>query len=436
MSQSSSYSTHKLSSGLTVLLVPMQSVKSATVLAMVHAGSRFEKEQWAGISHFLEHMVFKGTEKYTDAKMLSSTIDAIGAEFNAFTSKDYTGYYVKAASEHMDTALDVVSDMLLTPKLRTEDLEREKGVIIEELHMYEDTPHRHIGDIFEQVMFAGTSLGRDIIGTVETIRSMDRKTFTSYLHDWYGLGNVTLAVVGDSSLVGEKLLKKIESYFSKSKDERKDGQRVYAGKSVYAKDHKIHVEYKKTEQAHFILGFPALQRKDPDKYALTVLSALFGGYMSSRLFTEVREKRGLCYYVHSDVDAYEDAGIFAAAAGVDKNRIDEAVEVVNGEFYHLLDEKGPRKISEEEVKRAKDHLIGATILGMEDSQNLAIFYAKKQTLEKETVSLESVLENIKAVTLDDVMRVAHRIVDGKDPYFAVIGPYEKADRFEKILVKA
>lgn len=412
----------------------MDGVKSATVLACVHAGSRFEPGSLAGISHFLEHMVFKGTEKYPDVHALSSTIDAIGAQFNAFTSKDHTVYYVKAASTHLSTALDVVSDMLLTPKLREEDLEKEKGVIVEEIHMYEDTPYRHIGDLFEQVMFQGTTLGRDIIGTVETVRGLRQQHFRAYINDWYGSGNLTVAIAGDGDVLRRKeTLNMVEQYFAKGNGKRKDGKHVFPKKSPYSKGRNILVQYKKTEQAHFMLGFPGLKRKDPDRYALAVLSGLFGGYMSSRLFTEVREKRGLCYYVRSDTDIYEDSGVFSAAAGVDVTRVDEAVKVVYQEFMHLTDTSGSRTITEEEVSRAKEHLIGGTILHVEDSQNVALYYAKRQALEKDVEPLEQTLEHIRKVTHTDVLRVAKRLLERGKPYFAVIGPYKDAKRFERLL---
>lgn len=428
------YSVHTFSTGLTVICVPMPSVKSATVLAMVRAGSRFEQENWAGISHFLEHMVFKGTEKYPNAQVLSSTIDTIGAEFNAFTSKDFTGYYVKAASTHLPIALDIISDMLLTPKLRNEDLEREKGVIVEELRMYEDTPYRHIGDVFEQVVFDGSTLGRDIIGSVETIRSLKRENFKEYLNNWYGLGNVVVVVAGDSRVIQKKtFLSTVETFFSKGKDKRKNGEPEYPHGGPYARGKNVLVQYKKTEQAHFILGFQGLKRNDTDEYALAILSALFGGFMSSRLFTEVREKRGLCYYVRSDVDSYDDAGIFSAAAGVDKDRVDEAVKVVKDEFTHLLDTVGKRKITAAEVARAKEHIMGSTVLSIEDSQNVALFYAKKHILTHELLSIDEVLERIQKVTLQDVQRVAKRLLNNAKPYFAIIGPYEDVSRFEKLL---
>lgn len=430
------YIKHVLPSGLTVVLIPMEGVKSATVLAYVNTGSRYEPAQWSGISHFLEHMVFKGTAKYPTPKALAEAIDAVGAEFNAFTSKEYTGYYVKAASAHIPLALDVLSDMLLTPKLLDDDLQREKGVIIEEMNMYADTPSRHIGDVFEQLLFAGNDLGRDIIGTKETVMGLKREDFVEYLKAWYGLGNMVVTIAGDAeALKKPALLKEITKAFSKKSDtsDRKDGGVRALGNVMFPTEERLRIEYKKTEQAHFILSVPGLVRTDPDRFALGVLSVIFGGNMSSRLFTEVREKRGLCYYVRSDVDYYHDAGTFGAAAGVDPSRVEEAVKVVKEELLALTDIKGPKKITEVELKRAKDYLTGKTILDFEDSESVANYYGSKQLLEGKIVTEKEALKKIAAVGLEDVRRVAKRLLENQPLYFAMIGPFEDGKKFEQII---
>lgn len=424
-----------LDSGLTVILAPMQT-QSTTVLAMVGTGSRYEEEATSGISHFLEHMVFKGTKNYPTPRELAAAVDSVGAEFNAFTSKEYTGYYVKSASDYTPLSLDVVSDMLLTAKLGEEELAREKGVIVEEIHMYEDTPARHIGSLFERMMFAGSPLGRDIIGTEETVTSFTRETFLTHLKSWYNLSNVVLAVAGDASVVKATLLKKIEKLFEKSHAPRRSiktqdiikklkGSPVSTGKT-------IHVEYKDTQQAHFVMAFEGLKRKDPDQYAATILSTILGGNMSSRLFTEVREKRGLCYYVRSDDDTYHDTGAFGASAGVDPKRVEEAVRVVH-EQLRLVASDGQHALTESEVVKAKNHAVGSTILHMEDSMSIAQFYAGRKLLRDEVISPEEEIERLKAVTFDDVQRVAKRLCGQDRLFFAVIGPYKDETMFAHAL---
>lgn len=432
------FELHTLPNGLTVMLVPMNGVRSLTCLAMVGTGSRFEVPKKAGISHFLEHMVFKGTAKFPTARELASAVDAVGAEFNAYTSKEYTGYYVKAASEHIDLAMEVVSDMLLTARLRSEDLEREKGVIVEEIHMYDDTPTRHIGDIFENLMFAGSSLGREIIGSEETVRSFDHHDFEDHLKRWYGLKNVCFVIAGDSSVVnGKNLLEKVEAKFTKPFAERITQSTQHYVKELTgnpaSQGKKLLVSYKDTQQAHFIMAFPGLKRTDDERYALGVLSTLLGGNMSSRLFTEVREKRGLCYYVRSDEDYYHETGVFGASAGVDPARVDEAVKVVKEQLLLLSNSTGPHAITEEEVEKAKSHIVGATILQFEDPQAVAQFYAGNKLLQNSVETIEDKLTKLKTVTLEDVRSVVKRLVKPEDLFFAVIGPYKKEERFEKLL---
>jgi predicted Zn-dependent peptidase len=431
------YTLHELESGLTTILVPMPSVRSVTVLAMVGTGSRFETPSTNGISHFLEHMVFKGTTKYPTPRELASVIDAVGAEFNAFTSKEYTGYYVKAASEHLELALDVVSDMLLQPKLNQDDLEREKGVIVEEIHMYEDSPARHIGDVFERMMYEGSSLGRDVIGTEETVQSFQRQHFVSHLKHWYGLKNVVLVIAGDETKLNDKkTLSTVEAAFGKSHEERKDITTAHFLKlrgNPIQKGKRLAVHYKDTQQAHFVMAFPGMKRTDPDRYALGILSTLLGGNMSSRLFTEVREKRGLCYYVRSDEDFYHDTGSFGASAGVDPSRVDEAVKVIKEQLLLLTDSTGAHAITQEEVDKAKSHVLGGDALYFEDSGSVAQFYAVRRLLLNSMETITDKSTRIKKVTLEDVQRVAKRFINEDEISFAIIGPYKRKEKFAKLL---
>lgn len=430
-----------LDSGLVVIRVPMPSVKSLTVIALCNTGSRYEDPKHYGIAHFFEHMVFKGTANYPDTQTLSSAIDAVGADFNAFTSKEYTGYYVKAASHHLNLALDVVSDMLLTPALRQEDIDREKGVIIEELNMYLDSPARHIGNLFEQMMYAGSGLEHDIIGVKETIKSIHSDDFRSFLNTWYGLGNITLVIAGDEEQVGkDETLRLVEKMFSKG--EKNTGQhskesrhKLQVQKKLVANpisDKKLHVEYKKTEQAHLVMGWPGLKRDDKRRYAVSVLSTILGGNMSSRLFTEVREKRGLCYYVHSDFDQYHDTGFFGASAGVDQTRVEEAVKVIRAEF-EAATSAGAKPITQVELQKAKDYVAGKMVLGLEDSEAVAQFFGMKQLLLDEVLSPEEVLAKYNALTLKEVQAVADELIKLGELRLAVIGPYKEPQVFADLI---
>lgn len=427
------YSFTTLTSGLPVICVPMPSVKSVTVLALANTGSRYEKPKEEGIAHFFEHMVFKGTRQYDSAQELASTVDSVGADFNAFTSKEYTGYYVRGASKHLGLALNVLSDMLLQPLLRQEDIDREKGVIIEEINMYADNPARHINDLFDRMMFSGSGLGHDIIGTKQSVSDLTTADFRQFLKQWYGQGNMLLVLAGDAAVLNSpEALELAETAFSKDAGERiKDKVKL----DGYLTDQplspqRLHVAFKETEQAHFILGWPGITRADSRRYAMSLLSTILGGNMSSRLFSEIREKRGLCYYIHSDADMYHDTGVFGAAAGVDPHRVEEALTATIREFLNIAD--GTLPVTAEELQKAKDYVAGKMSLSFEDSESVAQYYGMKQLLSNVIEEPEQVLEKVKAVTLEDVQHLAAELIREGEMRLAIIGPFKEKAMFEKI----
>ncbi|NCN45290.1 MAG: hypothetical protein AUK08_01715 [Candidatus Pacebacteria bacterium CG2_30_36_39] len=419
---------------LPVLLLPMDGVESLTVMVLTNTGSRYEESKQYGIAHFFEHMVFKGTKKYPTAQELAATIDGLGAEFNAFTSNEYTGYYVKAAAKHVTTALDVVSDMLLQPNLSQEDIDREKGVIIEEMNMYADTPARDVGNLFNQMAFKGTGLGHDVLGLKETVMSITKADFEAFLAQWYGLPNMVLVLAGKADEVNSKEIHKIvDDFFQKIHGKRITEKadiktHFFDGKLA---EQRLIIKYKDTQQAHFILGWQGLRRDDERRYALSVASAIIGGNMSSRLFSEIREKRGLSYYVHSDVDQYHETGVFGASAGVDPGRVEEAILVAAQEFHSLANAKKP--VTEIELKRAKEFLIGSAVLGLEDSSSVAQFYGLRQVLSGEIETLEAVIEKIQQVTIQDVQDVFKLLIKPGEMRLALIGPYKDEAKFEKLI---
>jgi predicted Zn-dependent peptidase len=313
-------------------------------------------------------------------------------------------------------------------------LEREKGVIVEEISMYEDSPTRHIGDIFDRMMFAGSKIGQDIIGTRDTVKNMKREDFINHFRKWYGLSNIVLVVAGDADVVNaDGFLTHVEGYFNKGdvKDRATTTDHTFTGNPI-SPTSRLLIDYKKTEQAHFILGFPSFKRGHKDRFVLSVLSTILGGNMSSRLFTEVREKRGLCYYVHTDIDTFHDGGVFGAGAGVDPTRVDEALQVTLDEFRAL--KEGTKPVTPDELQRAKDYCIGHLILGMEDSQSVGQYYGMKQLLEGKIITLDEAIASLQAVTMDDINRVIQEVIHMDEVRFAMIGPFEKQeDRFKKIL---
>lgn len=413
---------HQLKSGLKVITVPMASVQSLTVMALANTGSRYETASQYGIAHFFEHLVFKGTAQYPQAQDLAEAIDSVGANFNAFTSKEYTGYYVQVASRHFDLALDVVSDMLMTPQLRQEDINREKGVIIEEMNMYADMPASEIGDRFEEMAFAGNGLAHKIVGTKETVNNITTQDFQDFLQTWYGLDNLVVVVAGDAQVVDKpQIIDQIEQAFAK--DGERSGHARHDRLPKFLAEEKVIFVHKKTEQSHFTFGWPAPERLSPRRHALTLLSSIVGGNMSSRLFSEVREKRGLCYYVHSDLAQYHEGGLFGGSAGVDPKRVEEAIKVSLDEFKLMAD--GSKKITAAELSRAQEYVIGKTVLGLEDSESVAQFIGLRQLLHGQVESPDAFMEKIRQVDLNDVQSLAGDVLKPGELRFGLIGEFDE-----------
>ncbi len=420
------YQKKILPNGLTVITVSMPSFESATALVMVGAGSRYETRQNNGISHFLEHMAFKGTKSRPTFMEISGLVDGIGGEFNAFTGKEYTGYYIKAGKNNIELCLDIISDMLQNSKLDSAEIEKEKGVIIEEINLYEDTPMRNIGDIYERLLYGDTPLGWDTVGEKDIIRSIKREDFTKYLESLYSPSNMTVVLAGGVS-EGQSV-ELAEKYFSKMKKFKPE-------KALAIKENQkkpaVSVKNKKTEQAHLALGVRTVPLDSDERYGLSVLSSVLGGGMSSRLFSEVREKRGLAYYVKASSDQYTDAGSLVITAGVDPKRIEEAVEVILAELSDLRD--GRKKIAVEELKKAKEYLKGHLVLELEDSRSVSIFYASQNILEKEIKNPDEVLSKIDGVTESEVIKVAKKYLVKETLNLAVIGNFKDKSKFEKLL---
>lgn len=422
------YKLHTLSNGLRVLTVPMPEMESVTVAVWVKTGSRNEDKRISGISHFLEHMVFKGSVKRPSAKKISEAVDAIGGEFNAATNKDWTNFYIKARSGVIETAFDVLSDMVLSPLLDPKEIEREKGVIVEEIAMYEDTPMMKIGDVFEQVAFAGNPLSRDIAGTPKSVRSIKKDDFISYRKSYYCAENIIVSVAGGISQ--NSVLKLVKKYFGDLRTEEIKKLRTEEFKAV-RKTPRVKLHPQKKEQAHFILGFLGDGRGYKGRHAQVVLSAILGGGMSSRLFTEVRERRGLAYAVRTSMDRYADTGYLGTYVGVDPKKIDEAVKVIIDQCFGLAEKR--YKISGKELKKAKEYLKGHLALALEDTKNVDSFFAEQVLFVKEIITPEEAYKKVDEVSIKDVIFEANRLFKKEKMYLAVIGPYKSEEKFVKII---
>lgn len=419
-----------LPNGLRVFAIPMPSFESATVLVMVSAGSRYESNHNNGISHFLEHMAFKGTKKRPKAIEISTLIDGIGGECNAFTGKETTGYYIKSKADHITLSMDILSDMLQNSLFRESEIDKERGVILEEINLYEDTPVRKIGDVYERLLYGDTPMGWDIAGQKEVIKKIKKQDFLSYLAGLYSAHNITVVVAG--GIDSTKTLGLVDKYFGRMK--RFDTKR-YAKIIEAQTKPSVLVKHKKTEQVHLALGVRTVSLSHKDRYALAVLSAILGGGMSSRLFHEVREKRGLAYYVRSSSDHYQDCGSLVTFSGVDPKRVEEAIKVMIDVYQKIAHpkSKGDGHISKEELKKAKEFIKGHLVLELEDSRAVASFYAVQELLEKSIDNVEEILAKIEKVTLEEVQEVGKKYFTNANLNLAVIGDFPDGQRFEKLL---
>ena len=410
-----------LGNGLRVLTAPMPQAQSVSCFVMLAAGSRYETAETNGIAHFAEHMFFKGTERRPTARDIAGEIDAIGGEFNAFTGKEYTGYYVRCAAATRDVALDVLVDMLRNSRFDPEEIEREKGVIVEEMNMYFDTPRDFIGGVYEALLYGDQPLGWDIIGRKETVRGATRETFLDYTGAWYRPNRM---VVGVGGQLGDGLQEKLEQLLG----DLEPGQTGAPAPVQPNGAGRVKVHTKASDQAHIVIGVRSRPLVDPDRYVLQLLATVLGGGMSSRLFTEVRERRGLAYYVHGTNHAYTDAGTLYAQAGVDINRIDDAVTTIVEQFRLLADEPVPS----DELEKARNFSKGRFVLQLESPHGTIMFGLRREVLEGRASEPAEVLAALDAVTAEDVQRVAREIVDDGF-HLAVIGPFDDAERFEQLL---
>ncbi|MCR4276931.1 MAG: insulinase family protein [Candidatus Roizmanbacteria bacterium] len=438
--------TFTLKNGLQVIFVDTKTFPTLTTLLLVGAGSRYENENNNGIAHFLEHMFYKGSKKYPNPKIISQIIEGMGGHWNAFTSKDYTGYYIKAATDHFPEIIDILSDILLNSLFNKSEIEKEKGVIVEEINMYEDTPQRRIGEIFEGLIYKDSSLGFDIAGSKETVTSFDRKTFLSYMNSLYHPNNAVLVVAGGLSARQPKffdgkqqtaknlLSSPFNTYLEIIED--KFGNWKSGEKSTFEKINQsqtrpqILVHHKKTEQAHFCLGFPTFGINDKRRRILNVLITILGVGASSKLFQEVREKKGLCYYISTGAEYYFETGSIVTQAGIAKDveKVKIAVAATLTEHENMV--KG--NFFEEDIIRAKEMLKGRLLLSMEDSFNIAHFFGNKKLLENKLETPEEIITKIMSVTKSEIVDLAKEIFIPKNLNFALIGPFETKD-FENIL---
>lgn len=418
------YKKTTLKSGLRIITAPMKDTQTATVFVMVGVGSRYEQDKERGISHFIEHMMFKGTKKRPNTQAIANELDAIGGEFNAFTGKSATAYYAKSDAKHLDKTLDVISDMYLNSKFNPKEIERERGTIIQELNMYEDMPMRSVEDVFETLLYGDQKLGREIIGTKETIQSVKRKDFVDYVKRFYLANDTVVCVAG--KIDEEKVIKRIENLFSKIKEGQKPEFERVIETQRFAE---VKIKNKKTDQTHLVLGARAYPEGHKDEYVLLLLATILGGNMSSRLFINVRERQGLAYYIHSDSESHNDAGYLATSAGVEHKNLVKAIEIILKEYKKIA----TKKVSADELKKAKDFIKGKSVMGLESSNAVASFLVGQEVSKGRILKPQNIFRKIDKVSVEDILRVAKDIFVESKLNLAVIGPHKKNRELEEIL---
>lgn len=414
------YEKHTLANGLRLFLVPMHETQAVTILFLYGVGSRHESDRHNGLSHFLEHMYFKGTQKRPTTLDISQELDSLGAEYNAYTGEERTGYYVSAAAEHFPIAFDVLTDMLYNSVFDAEEIDREKGVICEEIKMYHDNPMSYLEEVAKGLAFGDTPLGRDIAGTAQTVRAFSREDFVTHKDEFYGPENTVLVIAGNpkqhdwlttvSSSLSHLPSKKPAEYVPQDK---------ITGPAV-------RIGHKPIDQVHLNLMHYSLPVDDERIEIMSVLSNILGGTMSSRLFVEVRERRGLAYYVRSAQDSYRDIGLFHCAAGVDPQKLPEALKVIVEQIERLKTEP----VTELELQRAKQNIKGRLSLQLEDSHSIARYLANDELELGKIIQPEEYIERIEKVTQSDIMEIAKTLLVPANRKLAVVGPLEAAKEEE------
>ncbi|RJQ26619.1 insulinase family protein [Candidatus Parcubacteria bacterium] len=413
----------KLSNGIRLIVVPQKGNTATTLAVFVEAGSKYEEKKLNGISHFLEHMCFKGTEKRPKPIIIAQELEGLGAEYNAFTAEEYTGYYAKVKNESFHNALDIITDMYLNPVINTEELEREKGVIIEEINMYEDIPPRKVPEIFMQTLYGDQPAGWSIAGKKEVVQKVTREDFITYRSQHYVPSATTIAIAGGANF--KHIEKKLESIFSGMKKGKKVEKKPV--RELQGKPREM-VSFKESDQTHFMMGFRAFDMYDKRRFTLQVLADILGGGMASRLFIRVREQLGAAYYVNAFPNLYTDHGYIAMSAGVNHEKLRAVISASLEEFDRMKKEL----VTKEELERAKEHLIGNFYLSIETSDQLCMYYGMQTLMKGGVYSPEMIAKKIRAVKAGDIQKLARELFINKSLNLALVGPY-KDKTFSDIL---
>ncbi len=414
-----------LDNGLRVVTGPMTGVRSASLIMYFDVGSRYEAPEIAGVSHYLEHMLFKGTERRPDAKMISVEIEGVGGILNASTSKETTNYWCKCPSTHFELAFDVLGDMTRNSLIDADELDKERSVIIEEIRGYEDSPEEYVHDIIDEVVWGDHSVGRSIAGSEETVGAITREQMAAFWKRNYRPEKIVIAAGGD--IDHQHVVRLAEQHFADLSPV--DSGDAFDVAEVTQENPRARVLEKETEQAHLCVAMPALPYTSERRYVQGTIEAILSSGMSSRLFQEIREKRGLVYSVYGYFRPYEDVGQGVIYAGTDLHRVDETISAIVDELRKLKDEGVP----EDELRRTKDLRKGRLLMGLEDSRSVASWVGSQELVYGRIRTPEEVMDEIEAVTASQVHELSQELFRADRLNLAIIGPYDDPSRFESLL---
>jgi predicted Zn-dependent peptidase len=407
------FSKQTLPNGARLILMPRAESPAVTVMVMAETGSKYEEKRASGLSHFFEHLAFKGTKRRPKASQISEEFDSMGANFNAFTSQEYTGYYATVAPKSFDRALDLLADMYQHSIFPPAEIEKERGVIIEEINMYEDLPMRSVEHLLMSTVYGDQPVGRPVLGFKETVSALKQEDFLAYRASNYSAPATIILVAGkfNEKQVASKVARQFAALPAGAKPQKPAVAEAQTAPRVA-------LNFKKSDQTHILFGLRGYSATHPDHYVMEVLTAVLGGSMSSRLFKRIRDELGAAYYVRANNDPYTDHGLLEVAVGCDTRRAEEIVKVVVEE----LDRLRRQLVPEAELSRVKDSLTGSLFLDLETTSGLANFFAQAEILDGKLISPEAEVKNIRAVTAADIRRVAKKIIVPERLNLAMVGP--------------
>ncbi len=412
------YKRHKLNNGLKIVARPLKNVQSVSLGIWINIGSRYEEDRQKGISHFLEHLLFKGSKKYS-CRSIKESIEGVGGALNGFTSEEHTCYLVKIPHRYLPAALDILADMVVNPRLAAADIEKEKTVVLEELKMYRDLPQSYVNELLDELLWPGQPLGQPVIGTVDTVTSLDRAAVKSFQNNHYTPANMVVSAAG--ALDFDFLVKKISVIFSPLENAVLN---TYSGAKQSQDKPQLKIFHKETEQTHMALGFHALKRDHPLRHAQLILHTVLGANMSSRLFNEVREKRGLAYEIGTGLKRFHDAGVFLVHAGIDNRKVPDCLELI----FQELGRTRKNLVSRDEFKRAKEFCLGQLSLALEDTMEYMLWMGENVASLDKVYSLEQVIKEVNQVRREDVRALSRELFREESINLALIGPLEKNEK--------